>query len=106
MTEVWFKRTGVVENQPPAISVSDNQTVHPAQTAYLRATVIDPNQDPTTVTWSQLATSTCKRRKMSMMAEKSEGSSGTGTGKGAGAGKGKKSLTRISQRQEKAVSSM
>ena len=28
------------------------------QTVYLRATVIDPNQDPTTVTWSQLATST------------------------------------------------
>ncbi len=58
LTEIWFKRTGVVENQPPDISVSDNQTVHPAQTAYLRATVIDPNQDPTTVTWSQLATST------------------------------------------------
>ncbi len=33
----------------------------------------------------------CKRRKMSMMAEKSEGLSGTCTGKGAGAGKGEKS---------------
>ena len=56
--EIWFKRGGVIENQPPEVSVSDNQTVAPAQTIYLRATVIDPNQDPTTVTWSQLATST------------------------------------------------
>ena len=58
LIEIWFKRGGVIENQPPEVSVSDNQTVAPAQTIYLRATVIDPNQDPTTVTWSQLATST------------------------------------------------
>ena len=58
LTEIWFKRGGVIENQPPEISVSDNQTVRPAQTVFLRATVIDPNQDPTTVSWSQLATST------------------------------------------------
>ena len=58
LTEIWFKRSGVVENQPPSINVSDNQTVAPGQTVSLRATVIDPNQDPTTVTWSQLSTST------------------------------------------------
>jgi len=58
LTEIWFKRGGVVENQPPQISVSDNQTVAPGKTVCLSATVIDPNQDPTTVTWSQLATST------------------------------------------------
>ena len=41
LIEIWFKRGGVVENQPPQISVSDNQTVA------LRASFVAPNQRET-----------------------------------------------------------